>query len=169
MKRNLRIGNPSVKSVAYKSLIRSQAEYASTVWCPYKQIEINKIEMVQRRAARWACHRYHNTSSVTNMLDKLDWPTLELRRYHSTLVTMYKMRHGLVGIDPATYLTPITRPTRHSHSLGYVPPSCRNDAYKYSFYPRAVAGWNRLPEPVAAAPSLGIFRGELTRLGAPKP
>ena len=169
LKRNLKISNPTVKSQAYSSLIRTQVEYASTVWSPHKITDIGRVEMVQRRAARWACHRYHNTSSVTDMLGKLQWPSLELRRYQSTMCMMYKMRYGLVGIDPTVYLTPITRPTRHSHSAGYVLPSCRTDGHKYSFYPRAVTGWNRLPEPVVAAPSLGIFRSELAKLGAPKP
>ena len=169
LKRNLKISNPAVKSLAYSSLIRSQVEYASTVWCPHKLIDIGRVERVQRRSARWACHRYHNTSSVTDMMAKLDWPSLEHRRYYSTMNMAYKMTHGLVGIEASDYLTPIRRPTRHSHSLGYVMPSCRTDAYKHSFYPRAVSGWNRLPESVAAAPSLEAFRGALTKLGAPQP
>jgi hypothetical protein len=35
-----------------------------------------RIEMVQRRAARYVVNRYHNTSSVTSMLKELKWPTL---------------------------------------------------------------------------------------------
>ena len=30
---------------------------------------INKLEMVQRRAARYVQNNYHNTSSVTSMID----------------------------------------------------------------------------------------------------
>ena len=32
---------------------RPQLEYAATVWDPYTQDDIQKIEMVQRRAPRW--------------------------------------------------------------------------------------------------------------------
>jgi hypothetical protein len=36
--------------------------------------------MVQRRAARYVQNNYHNTSSVTSMIDTLGWPTLAERR-----------------------------------------------------------------------------------------
>ena len=53
VKRNVRTKNQSVKELAYKTLVRPQVEYASTVWSPCTKQNIQKIEMVQRRAARW--------------------------------------------------------------------------------------------------------------------
>jgi hypothetical protein len=47
----------------------------------YTHDNINKLEMVQRRAARYVQNNYHNTSSVTSMIDTLGWPTLAERRY----------------------------------------------------------------------------------------
>jgi uncharacterized protein (UPF0305 family) len=47
---------------------------------PHTKDAINKIEMVQRRAARYVTNRYRNTSSVTSMLGDLEWDTLEIRR-----------------------------------------------------------------------------------------
>jgi hypothetical protein len=44
-------------------------------------------------------NRYHNTSSVTSMLEDLKWPTLEERRQRARLVLMYKIVNGLVKID----------------------------------------------------------------------
>jgi len=50
--RNVNIRNSQVKQRAYTSLVRPILEYSSTVWDPYTSTAINKIEAVQRRAAR---------------------------------------------------------------------------------------------------------------------
>jgi hypothetical protein len=63
LKRNLKTSNTNIKSQAYISLVRPKLEYACSVCDP--TLRNNKIEMVQRRAARYVCNRYHNTSSVT--------------------------------------------------------------------------------------------------------
>jgi hypothetical protein len=48
---------------AYQTLVRPLVEYASTVWNPYTKTEINKIEAVQRRAARYVVSNQRNRSS----------------------------------------------------------------------------------------------------------
>ena len=49
-----------------------------------------EIEMVQRRAARYATNRYHNTSSVTDMLQDLDWESLESRRVKTDCFRLWR-------------------------------------------------------------------------------
>ena len=44
---------------------------------PYIKEYVSKVEMVQRRAARHITNMYRNTSSVTSMLDHLEWESLE--------------------------------------------------------------------------------------------
>ena len=51
--RNVNIGNPRVKGLAYQSYVRLVLEYSPTVWDPYTIGSIKKIESVQRRAARF--------------------------------------------------------------------------------------------------------------------
>ena len=65
----------------------------------YLKEDNNHIEMVQRRVARYEVNRYHNTSSVTSMLEELKWPTLEERRHRARLVLMSKIVNGLVKVD----------------------------------------------------------------------
>jgi hypothetical protein len=60
-------------------------EYACTTWDPYQQNNRHSLEMVERRAARYARNRYHNTSSVTEMLHQLQWTSLEARRRQARL------------------------------------------------------------------------------------
>ena len=71
LKRNLNISNGKIKEKAYISLVRSTVEYASPVWDPYLQKDKYKIEMMQRRAARFVTNRYHNKSLVNDMLENL--------------------------------------------------------------------------------------------------
>ena len=80
IKRNLKDCPQKLKEIAYFSLVRSFVDYASAVWDPHQKFNQEKLEMVQRRAARFVKSRYKRTDSVTAMLDKLGWPILSKRR-----------------------------------------------------------------------------------------
>ena len=88
LKRNLKPHKQELKSTAYKTLIRPQLEYASIVWSPHTAADTYKIESVQCRAARWACHDYRQISSVTKMLENLHWRPLDQRRIDSRIVVL---------------------------------------------------------------------------------
>ena len=53
LRRNLRINSSNLKSVAYESLVRLLLEYSSAAWGLYTKENVMKLEMVQRRAARY--------------------------------------------------------------------------------------------------------------------
>ena len=64
LKHNIRVHNRDLKSTAYKTLVHPRLEYASTVWSPHTDQNIDKLESVQRTAARWVTcdYRYSNAS-----------------------------------------------------------------------------------------------------------
>ena len=93
-KKNLRVNSEDVKSAAYISLVRPNLEYCFTIWNPYHKDQIYKLEMVQRRAT----NQYHNTSSVSKMLDHLNWETLEYRRTKAQLTMMFRIVNSLVDV-----------------------------------------------------------------------
>ena len=97
--------------------------------------QIQQVEKVQRTAARWTCRRWRNNSSVGEMLDELQWPTLEARRDQSSLLFFHKIHCGTMSIDKDKYLTPSqsTRSTRSSHNSQYCRPQTYSDALKYFF------------------------------------
>ena len=80
LRRNLAFAPRSTKEFAYKTLVGPKLEYAAPIWSPYSKLQINQVEKVQGTAARWTCRRLRNTSSVGEMLDELEWPSLEARR-----------------------------------------------------------------------------------------
>ena len=116
LRRNLALAPRHNKEVAYKTLVRPQLEYAAPIWHPYHDTQIAQVAKVQRTAARW-----RNTSSVGDMLDELEWPSLEARRKQSSLAFFYKIHSGTVSLDKDKYLTlaPNIRSTRASHEFQY--------------------------------------------------
>ena len=83
IKRNLKHANRDIKELAYASLVRSILEYSSTVWDPFYQKDIDRLERAQRRAARFVFNDYKPFSSVTSMVSQLGWkPLAERRREH---------------------------------------------------------------------------------------
>ena len=52
-------------------LVRPTLEYCTAVWSQHTERSKHKLEKVQRRAAMYHANKYHNTSSVTEMLGDL--------------------------------------------------------------------------------------------------
>ena len=164
LRRNLKVRNEEVKAMAYKTLVRPTLEYCASVWSPYTKTQIKKLEMVQRRAARYVTNRYHNTSSVTSMLDHLEWDTLETRRTRNQLTMLYKISNDLVDIPADMFLTLAPSVTRSTHPRNYLMPSTTTSYHRNSFFPKTIAVWNRLPAETAMSPDLVSFKRGLESL-----
>ena len=138
-------------------------EYAAPIWHPYNETQTAKVEKVQRTAARWTCRRWRNTSSVSEMLDELEWPSLESRRERSSLTFFYKIHSGTVSLDKDKYLTPAPnlRRTRASHESQYTRPFAYSDALKNSFFPRTIPVWNSLPSSVVSSKTIEEFKASI--------
>ena len=74
-------------------VIRPQSEYASSVWDPYTQENYHKLEMIERRGARYVKNDYRHESSVTEMILDLGWRSL------LQLILLYRMINGHVAVD----------------------------------------------------------------------
>ena len=68
VRRNIRIRSSSTKEKLYNTLERQHIDYGASVWDPHISKQKHSLKMVQRRAARWVTNRYHNTTSVSDML-----------------------------------------------------------------------------------------------------
>ena len=70
-------------------------EYGATVWDPYQKYNSNKVERVQRRAARFVKGWYSRYSSVS---DVLGWTPLSQRRQEARLILFYTIINGLAQV-----------------------------------------------------------------------
>ena len=104
LRRNLRINSVKAKEQAYLTYVRPTLEYSCTVRGPYRIYQLR--EMVQRRAARFVCNSYRQTSSVISMMAGLGWESLLNRRRAFRMFMFYKMHSGLGAIHPTLSLTP---------------------------------------------------------------
>ena len=116
LQRNLHQLPRKSKAQSYQTLVRPLMEYACTIWDPHTKENINKLEAVQRRSARFVYNDFRLTTSVTPMLNELNWEPLQERRAQYKVIMMYRIMHGLVDI-PTTHLTPQTTLVRgHMYS-----------------------------------------------------
>ena len=155
LKWNLGHSPPKTKGTAYKAQLWNTVQLYGIHIDAAKNI--NVVEMVQRRAARWVLNRFNRKDSVTAMLSALKWKTLESRRTIARLSMLYKMRNRLVFYDeikhqPVDYLY-----STRSKEYAYKQPIATRDYYKYSFYPRTISEWNKLPREIVLSSSLAPF------------
>jgi len=74
---------------------------------------VNKLDMVQRCAARFVKRDCRQTTSVSTILDQLGWPSLSDRHLNSRLRIFGKAVAGRVAINTGDLVQPL-RQTRHS-------------------------------------------------------
>jgi hypothetical protein len=144
LRRNLKIASTELREKAYIVFVRPILEYASSVWDPHTERNINKLEAVQRRAARFVLNRYHNTSSVSAMIDRLGWPTLQERRKTARLCMFQKIVTDQVQVEHSKLQAAPSR-TRRRQGTPYKQIQCRTDYRRFSFFPRTIKDWNAMP------------------------
>jgi hypothetical protein len=86
------------------SLIRPLTEYSAVIWDPHTAENIRKLEMIQRRAARMVYVDYQTTSSVSTMLNQLQWTTLQERRAQAKACMMYRVVNQLIDTGEVFYI-----------------------------------------------------------------
>ena len=145
LERYIRSAPQAAKETANKTFVRPIVEYAAITWAQFTDTEFRKIEMVQRRAARFMSNDYRRSSSVTEMVSTLSWGTLKKRIDLARLSMMYRIVHHLVDIPVEPYVTPSTSITR-GHDSRFYQLRTSNTTYQQSFFPRTVILWNQLPQ-----------------------
>jgi len=131
IKRNLYNCPLDTKRTAYLMLVRPIIEYAASVWDPYYNTDIYKLEKVQRRAARWIVTDY-SRNSVTLFLSSLGIPTLQQRRQISRLTLFYKIINDTLPIFIPSHYQKTQSCTRRYHPNHFILPQATLNTYSTS-------------------------------------
>ena len=135
LQRNISHCPRKTKTLAYQSLIRPKLEYSVGIWDPHTKKDISRLEAVQRKAARFVTGDFGQESSVTSMLDDLEWPPLQRRRKELELTLFHKAYHNVMDI-PIPLDTNARGPANK-----FLIPSSRTNHHLY-FHPSTVRLWN---------------------------
>ena len=161
LQRNLTSCPPNIKLLCYITMVRSILEYASPVWSLYTKQDINRLEKV-RQSARFIMGDYSSYSSVSDMLKRLQLPSLEHRRSNASIILLYKTINNLISIS-SDDLIPLTLATRgHQHRFCHI--YTQISSYHHSFFPQIIRLWNSLPSELVEQRSLAAFKRHLNSL-----
>ena len=163
IQRNLN-GSPSrLKELAYLTLVRSGLEYASVVWDPFLQREIDRLEKIQRRAARFVTNNYRRECGLTStqLIDSLGWDSLQERRKTARLCMLYKAINREVALSIDMLCRPDKRTRGSTQNFRTI--QTKKRPFANSFFIRTIPDWNKLPSDVKLAPTFTAFKARLKK------
>ena len=135
------------------------------MWNPHTASDINIIEAVQKRAARWICARWNSTTfswdkSYSDCLRELNWSTLACRRHHYMIDYVHSILHNRNSLLFDDYFRFNCSSTR-SHALSIQLIMSTINSYRYSFFVNVVFLWNRVPFNILSVVNKALFRCKL--------
>ena len=155
LRRNLKSCPEHCKTSAFIAIVSSVLDLSPIVWDPYYSQDIDKLERIQKQAARFITGNYKSREEglITNMLKDLGLEPLKEGRSYNRLVFFYKVVEGLVPpIPPEELLQPVRarrqiKAKKYSdcetiniidrqvvnNNRGYKVEQCRTEQYKNRF------------------------------------
>ena len=107
VKRNLYACSEETKRAAYVSLIsrcvRPHLEYATAVWDPYRQNQVEKLDTIKSRAGRFIKHDYSYNTSVSKLKKSLSFGVLSERRKSHHLQIFHKSVYNDIALPIPPY------------------------------------------------------------------
>lgn len=161
LRRSLKRASTICKLATFKALILPILEYANIIWDPFTQTNTRKLDRVQSKAVRFIFNSY-GPSSITQLLRQADLKSITVRNKIARLKFMFKIVKGKLQSRTCDYISFSSGySTRLRHPYSLVPFKCKNNVFKYSFFPRTVTEWNELDKDVVTVVDCDTFQALL--------
>ena len=151
----------SVKAAVYRCIVHPILEYASLVWYLYSFGDINQLESVQCRAARWVCgsqwnpvHK-HWPKSSDYCINQLEWPSLHQRQNYFAICQVHNILNHRSAISFSQYFPTVNRHPSNPSALG-ISTSTINP-YSHSFFVNSPFLWNNIPANILQITNMKVF------------
>lgn len=146
----------------YNSLVRSSLEYCCTIWSPYYEVHINRLERIQRKICNYILFKLNinkNDYNYNERLDLLGFKSLRYRRTCNYIKFAHKLFNGKIDCSElisllslripnyGTRLTTVLHATYHRTNYGFHSPinnivNCINNLpYDFDIFS---ASWTQL-------------------------
>ena len=112
---------------------------------PYRQGDIDKLNKIQRAAARFVTNNYQRKSSVTALIKDLGWTDLQTKRKNFRLTSLYRILNRLITVPVSDILTPVDERTRGANKKSVKHIRANTTLGQNSFLYKTIPDWNHLP------------------------
>lgn len=151
----------------YDALILPHLDYCSEVWDGLGVTLIDRLQKLQNRAARTITSSNYDIRSK-DILENLNWKTLDIRRKKQKAILMFKIMSGLA---PA-YLQEMFTENKTSYKLrnseqSLTLPKPKTEYMKRSFAYTGAKLWNAIPLHIKKSTSIATFKKAINDLYSP--
>jgi Reverse transcriptase (RNA-dependent DNA polymerase)/Endonuclease-reverse transcriptase len=152
--------SPWVKILIYKTIIGPHFDYCSSLLWDIRKLDISLLQKLQNRGMRivLGCNRY---TRITDMLQLLQWTSVQQRIALNTLVIIFKINKGLMPsyLDKTCKVKDVHQYKTRSENKLYLKGVNKSSTQKALFY-SGIRLYNKLNENIRNINSVGKFRKE---------
>lgn len=157
----LRSASSAIKKLATKTNIWPKLGYASSIWHPVQVYLTYELESIQNCAAHFIMSSYSHKTSITELKQTLNRPSLDSRRIILHLCMLHSFYYHSIARHPRLQPPPrISLCLNHSSPVAHI--HCCTSAMKDSFFPNAITLLNSLLDNIVLTTNHELFHEKLT-------
>ena len=128
---------------------------------PLQKYQIDQLELINKRAARFVTGSYSMEHGSTNRnMKALGWTPLETRRAKIKLIMLFKINSLSIHVPRDDLILNPRKP----HN--FIVPQSSVDPHLHSFFPSTIRLWNSIPNHIKSLDSLSLdqFKSSLDKI-----